>query len=658
MEKSPLYRLEVAPLIILPLSRSPYFTYASTTTIAKGSLVSISFGKQTIEGIVMDCQVLPGNKPTWMKDISHVIEEGFLTERQCLLAKEVSTMYFTPLGKTLKHFLPKRVQARSIPVEALAQEKPISLKANTGERALIKKLLDTNTTSCFIDTSSFVDAKKILLLISKEHLKKKEQLLIIVPEITLLPGLVARFGECFDLDHITTLHSKLSQGAFFTAWERIRTGEAQIILTTRQGLFAPFSHLKTVIVTEEQDESYKQWDMSPRYHAKRVAEKLSTLFGAKLILTSGTPSAESVLRIQKKKLLPLSPLVSHPPLDSALTIINLKLERYRKNFSPLSEALTIAIRETLGNNEQVLLYINRQGLNAFSVCDQCKSVFRCEQCHHPLTSTKEGPFRCSGCGWKTSLFPACPNCHGLSFRHIGFGTEKIEKEIVKLFPRARVARLDSTTLRTGKVLETTYQKGLAGKIDILIGTQMILKDPPLPSLALVAMIDADSLLLFPDFQADERLFRDLARAVRQVSKAGKSPSSGKVFVQTFRPESAFFQRATTLGSEAFMKQTLLEREELFYPPFSQLITMTCQGKTDKATTKKADAFYHSLKELLPKDYRLHSPSQARFLKKQQLFEVTLLLRFPSHTVLNEAILNFFISQSKDCTIDVDPVTLR
>lgn len=663
METMPLYRIEVAPLVILSLSRSPYFTYTSTVPIKKGSLVSLSFGKQTVEGIVFECHALPGRKPSWMKEVSFVIQEAFLTETQRLLAEKVSTRYFSPLGKTLRHFVPnipssKKIKEVTLLVEKT--EKKITLRANQEEQSILKKILTAdNDTPLFLDTSSLFDPKKILLLIAKETAQKRGQVLIIVPEIILLLGLKERFLTHFQTNEIALLHSKLAHSTFFSHWERIRTGEARVILATRHGLFAPFHSLETIIVTEEQDESYKQWDMSPRYHGKRVAEILAKLSFAKLILTSSTPSAESILCLQEKKLIPIQNITLHPPLGNALTIVNLKLERYRKNFSPLSEALTTALQETLSKNEQALLYINRQGLNAFSICDQCKNVFRCAQCDHPLTNTQEGYFRCVHCGWKTSLFPHCVTCNGLSFRHIGFGTEKIEKEVLRLFPKAKVVRLDSTTLRTGKTLETIYHKEQEGSIDILIGTQMVLKDPPLPSLSLVAMIDADSLLLFPDFQADERLFQDLSRAVRQIQRRGKrAPSLGKVFVQTFRPESAFLGKATRLDSGSFMKQTLREREELFYPPFSQLITLTCQEKTEKATTKKSTILYDKLKEILPRHYRLHSPSAPYFLKKQQLFQSTLLLRFPAHTPLNATIQNFFISHSKDYTIDVDPTTLR
>ncbi|MDP2837713.1 MAG: hypothetical protein Q8O53_00350, partial [Candidatus Moranbacteria bacterium] len=214
------------------------------------------------------------------------------------------------------------------------------------------------------------------------------------------------------------------------------------------------------------------------------------------------------------------------------------------------------------------------------------------------------------------------------------------------------ARLDSSTLKTATAMTNIYQSGMSGALDILIGTQMSLKDPPLPSLSLVAMIDADSLLLFPNFQADEKLFQSLSRAVRQVG------AKGKVLVQTFHPDGAFFQKVTTMKSAAFLQQILADREALFYPPFSRLITLTCQGKSEKEATKKSTTLFAKLQAMLPVHSRLKPSAPAQFLKKQALFESTLLLRFPATKSLNEELKQVLTAESKDCFIDVDPLTLH
>lgn len=654
MNRETLYRLEVAPLVILPLRRLPFFTYVSQTEIGPGSLISISFGKQMVEGVVYTCQVLPGPKPSWMKFVSSVITPQFLTKEQLILAQTVSDEYFTPLGKTLRHFIPKQVKERSPQIKTISK-KPLPLHVTANEKKLIQSCLGS-TTPLFLDTSLISDPKKLWILLAKQTIKEKKQLLILVPEITLVFSLFQRLEEHYG-KQVVALHSKVSTGAFFTVWEHIRSGEASIIVATRQGLFAPFKNLGRIIVTEEQDESYKQWDMSPRYHGRRVASFLAKTHNAQLLLTSGTPSTETLFEMTEKKLLSVTPLPVHAPLGNSLSVINLKLERYRKNFSPLSEALVSALRDTIGRGEQALLYINRQGMNAFSVCEHCKNTFRCPRCEHPLNATKEGAFHCLACNFTTSLFPSCPSCGHLTFRHIGFGTEKVEREVRKLFPKATVTRLDSSVIKKVAALENFVTNSFSGNIDILIGTQMILKDPPLPRLSLIAMIDADSPLLFPDFRADERLFQDLSRAVRQVQTKPGVSTVGQVFVQTFHPESAFFQKVSTLTSSDFLATVTKDRKNLFYPPVARLMTITCQGKTEKEVIKKEKRISVLLKEALPKEYRLRTAPAIRSLKKQQYVESDIFLRFPSaKNSLPKKITETLKDVASDCIIDVDPIT--
>lgn len=653
MKDFSLYRLEVAPLMILPLARSPLFSYASTVPVKPGSLVSISFGRQMGQGIVFKCQALPGRRPTWMKFVTAVVEPALLTGAQCALAQEISTEYFTPLGKTLKHFIAKRVRERLTKKSGGHTVVPKVIRLTKEERVLMANpFWAQSERPLFIDTSLDTGAKRSLLLAIKHYEKSQKQVLVLVPEITLIPILLRALESAFPTAKIATLQSHLSDGAYFSAWERVRSGEARIILSTRQGLFAPFKNLGAIIVTEEQDESYKQWDMSPRYHGKRVAELLAHIHQATLILTSGTPSVETLARIERGDMLPVARLPIHPPFGSRLSVVNLRLERYRRNYSPVSEELALHIEEALSRREQILLYINRQGLSAFSVCERCKEVFRCKECDHPLINTVDGGFRCLNCSFETGSFPSCPSCGHLVFRHVGFGTEKVEREIRKRFPRARIARLDSSTQKSARALQEIISQGLAGELDIIIGTQMVLKDPPLPKLSLVAMIDADSLLLFPDFQADERLFRDISRAMRQTV----SSPSGRVIVQTFHPEHAFFQKIVTEGSSSILATFIEERRDFAYPPFARFVALGATGKSAQEVNKKSEHLARALSPLLTKDCRLYPTKSVDRPKKRGQFESTTLLRF--RETLPSSIRTFLEKNSKDLIIDIDPLALR
>lgn len=647
-----LYRLEIAPLVILPLARSPFFSYLSTTPVSAGSYVKIPFGKRLIEGIVFGCAPLPGRAPSWMKYVRAIIEPDFLTQEQSQLAEYISLEYFTPLGKTLKHFLPRRAKAGRKNVSSPATKRE-ALRPTKEEVKILKDFasLEQNTPG-FIDRFSLDNPYRIFAHLAKKIAAGKQQALFLVPEMTLLPEWETLFLRYISQEKIVVLTSQLADGPYFEAWEKIRSGEARIVLATRQGLFAPFKNLGLVTLLEEQDESYKQWDMSPRYEGKRIARELARLHRAKLLFVSGTPSIESHYRLLKKHYVPLVPLKKITALGPLLEIVNLRLERYRKNYSPLSQALVDGIRKVLNEKKQVLLYIHRRGMNAFSVCEHCKNIIRCPHSGHVLTSNKDGTFRCLSCNYKTSAFPSCPSCGHLGFRHIGFGTERVEREIRKLFPSARVFRADGSTMRASGSAEYLYTQVSQGSIDILIGTQMILKGPTLPKLALFGMIDADSLLAFPDFRADEKFSQSIIRATQEMN-------GGKVFIQTFHPESAFLRKIASLDSGTLVAQLLAEREDLYYPPFARLLAITCQGKTKEEAEESAKTMRQSLTALLPQEqrvYRLNAPRPAKKQGMKKVFESAFLLRMPVDQSLPPAVRSLLQHNASHCVIDVDPLS--
>lgn len=649
MRPSSLYRLEIAPLVMLPLGRSALFSYLSDAEIPLGSLVRMPFGRREIEGIVYACQPFPGRAPQWMKHVSHVVLPAHLTEEQRALAETISEEYFTPLGKTLKHFLPKRSGTRE---KRKTEARPVSaLRAAKDEAAMVKVFSKASPDkACFLDPTGLADPKHALSLLAKKAAGKSGQALILVPEITLIPGFEDAFLRFFPKRDIAVLHSQLSDGQYWETWERIRSGEAKHVIATRQGLFAPWKRLALIAVTEEQDESYKQWDMSPRYDARRAAASLAHLHGARLLSVSETPSLLMRRNIAEKAIVPLRPLSITPPFGASLTVVNLRLERFRKNYSTLSEMLVTRLHETLGRGGQALLYIHRQGMSAFSVCEDCKEVLRCQECGKAMTGAKDGSFRCLGCGWKTGFFPKCPKCGHLSFRNIGFGTERIERDVERLFPGARVFRADSSTMRRPKAARELHDLMTASKIDILIGTQMILKDFSLPKLSLIGMIDADSLLSFPDFRSDERFYQHLERAVKRVGPE-------RVILQTFHPESAFLQHVSAYDSDRFAERLLADREGLEYPPFSRLVAVSYRDSDPEKAEQSAKKAFESLKKAFAKQglpIRQSPPRPARLVPRKKLHESSFLLRIPDSSALPYSELRA-LAKEKNCIIDVDPI---
>ena len=632
---TPSYLLDVIPLTQLPLARSPRFTYKSSVGVPFGSLVSVPFGSQTIEGISLTCTPKPSQPPQWVKAIHEVLIPGLMIEKQITLAESISTTYFTPLGRVLRHAIPKKAKKL---LEIAPQE--LSLKTpllSASEKKSLEKFLAQKKPALLTSEN---DQHTLCFALAKEIVQKDKQILILVPEILHLLPLEEEAGKFFDISTIAILHSHLTPREYATRWARIQSGEAKIILSTRQGLFAPFSNLGAVVVTEEQDSGYKQWDMSPRYQGRSVALTLATLHKAHLLYTSGAPSLESARAVAEKTILHLNPTKKSEvaPLGKNITLINLRLERFRKNFSPISEELREHLSQSLTRGEQSILLIPQRGVAAYSVCAGCKKIFRCTKSGHALREERNGSYSCPGCDYKTSLFPSCPECGHLSFWARGIGSERIEQELKRLFPYTKTARFDGETVRKHKDLQTLYNDVQDSKIGILIGTHMLQKRLPLPKPGLVAIIDADNLLSGTDFRGDERFLQTLA----QLKK-----DSRPVFIQTFEPEHRLFRQMSEMTYEDFLTRLLKDRETLKYPPYANLYALTPILEAAKRKTKTVS--WEQLQVQFP-TLQVH---QAPIKKNPLANQATLFLKIP--LPLPTDFLLHLKTKATEYHIDPDPL---
>ncbi|MCW1888762.1 MAG: primosomal protein N' [Candidatus Moranbacteria bacterium] len=629
------YLLDVIPLTQLPLARSPRFTYKSSVVVPFGSLVSVPFGSQTIEGISLTCTPKPSRAPQWVKGIHEIIQPDLMTEKQITLAESISATYFTPLGRVLRHAIPKKAKKLiEIPSDEATLTTPI---LSVPEKKSLEKFL-TSKKPGFLTSEN--DRHTIVFALTKELAQKNKQTLILVPEILHLLPLEEEAHLYFASSDIAVLHSHLTPREYATHWTRIQNGDAKIILSTRQGLFAPFKNLGAVVVTEEQDQGYKQWDMSPRYQGRAVATTLASLHKACLLYTSGASSLESAEEIQQKTLLHLNPTKKSEatPLGKNINLINLRLERFRKNFSPISEELREHLSQSLTRGEQSILLIPQRGVAAYSVCAGCKKIFRCTKSGHALREERNGSYSCPGCDYKTSLFPSCPECGHLSFWARGIGSERIEQELKRLFPYTKTARFDGETIRKHKDLKTLYQDVQNGKIGILIGTHMLQKRLPLPKPGLVAIIDADNLLSGTDFRGDERFLQTIA----QLKK-----DSRPVFIQTFEPEHRLFRQMTETSYEDFLARLLKDRETLKYPPYANLYALTPIVEAAKRKTKTLS--WEKLQEQFPA-LQVH---QAPPKKNPQANQTTLFLKIP--LPLPADFLLHLKTKAAEYHIDPDPL---
>jgi primosomal protein N' (replication factor Y) len=635
MKKNQKYIISVVVPVRIPLNREQFFYYIHNKPLPVGTLIKVPFGKRFLEGIVLeskdDFKRLGNIK---LKKISEVIAEKFITPKQVKLAKFISDYYFSSLGIVMKSFIPKIIKARKTKgtqVESDYNESKDKITLTKEQKSAIKEITQ-NTVNREPRTVNYLlhgpassgktqvyleSIKKIISNLEQNSAPNDKgrcpvpngtgQALILLPEITITSQDVERYGYFFEKENIAIIHSKLSKGKLYENYQRIKSGKAKIIIGTRQAVFAPFKDLKIIVIDEEHDISHKQWDMNPKYDARQVAEKLSQIHKAKMVLGSATPRIETFFNSSqitenssqsKYKLLKLSSLqkTKHP---LQVKFIDLKKEHWKnwkkvKSVSPISHEMETEIRWTLKNNFQVILFINRQGMSKFSVCENCKEVLTCPDCERALTYKSRGNYECIHCKFETGDFPMCPQCQGMVFKNVGLGTERIESEIEKLFPSAKIARADSSSMKkSSRSQDELWKNFSSGKIDILIGTQMIAKAWDIAGIGLVGIIDADSLFSFPDFRTNEKAFALMTQVIGRAGRT-KSTYGGKALIQTYHPENAIFNYLQERDYAAFYQSEIKERQSLSYPPFSHIIKLTFQDYSKEKVLSETKNIYEQL----------------------------------------------------------------
>lgn len=673
-KKSKKFILDVVPLTQVPLIHNQSFSYLADEELPAGTLVYIPLFHRDVEGIVWnskkDFKRLSSFK---LKKIKKVLEKHFLDEKQLKLAQFISNYYFSSLGIILKGFVPKRVKAHKIKKISeshiskqvkLTQEQKLAVKQITQSKLKIKN----RSFLLFGPSGSGKTEVYIHSILKLQEKNKNLQYLILVPELTLTPQAVERYGAYFKIDEIALLTSNLSKGQFYHHWQKIKSGKAKIIIGTRLAVFAPFKKLGLIVIDEEQDMSYKQWDMHPRYDARTVAKKLAEIHHSLLVRGSATPSIESyyyamnndyqLLELPALNLKNLNNKSLKPNITvSQTSIVDMKKERWTKNYTCLSKKLKSEIEYALKNKQQSLLFINRQGMSSFSVCQNCKAVLKCPHCDRALIYNRKGYYKCIHCSYKTSIMPKCAKCGGINFKNVGLGTQKVEKEILDLFPSAKVMVADATQAKKHNFQQKIYADFSQGKADILIGTQMISKGWDLPRLSLVGIIDADNLLSFPDFIAEERAFQLIAQVSGRTNRPGaKFP--GEVILQTFQTENNILKWAAEKNYEAFYKNEIKEREALSYPPFSQLVKITFQNVNEEKTEKEAQRIYReiNLKVKNKKNIQVSAPHFPLIPKVRRRFKKQIVIKIKTQKIPAE-LKKVLEKLGAGWIIDIDPISI-
>ena len=419
-----------------------------------------------------------------------------------------------------------------------------------------------------------------------ELLAHGQAILGVVPEMSLTPQTASRFVGRFG-DRVALLHSRLSDGERYDQWHRIQKGEADIVIGPRSAIFAPVKELGMLIIDEEHSDSYKS-DTAPRYHAREVAQKRSELANCPVLLGSATPSLESFYRAKNGsyRLLEMPDRVLDRKMPD-VHIVDMRAEFRKGNRTIFSEMLRSSIEERLVRREQIILFLNRRGHSTYVFCRTCGYVEQCDNCSISLTYHRETKqLVCHHCGNKRPTHPACPQCSSEAIRFFGAGTEAVEQEVRKSFPKANAKRFDADSTSRKNAHQQILEAFERQQIDILIGTQMVSKGLDFPNVTLVGVIAADTALNLPDFRASEQTFSLLTQV---AGRSGRAELEGKVVIQTYMPEHYCILAAQKHDYLNFYTQEVEARGALRYPPFSHVATLLLRGKDEEEVIKTAHA---------------------------------------------------------------------
>ncbi|MFZ2653565.1 MAG: primosomal protein N' [Victivallales bacterium] len=482
--------------------------------------------------------------------------------------------------------------------------------------------------------------------------------IVLVPEISLTPQTTERFRSRFG-DMVSVLHSSLSDGERFDEWTKIHRGQVKIVVGARSALFAPFKNLGLIIVDEEHENSYKQ-DEAPRYHARDVAVMRGYMEKAVVILGSATPSFESYHNAMTGKyaMIQLTKRVDGCVMPK-IKIVDMHNEISRVGGKIFSTELVEEVRRRLEKSEQTIIFLNRKGFATRMVCNKCGYIAMCPDCSITYTySRKRESLACHFCGSIIPAYTSCPKCNDAGIRYSGTGTEKIDSIAAELFPRAHIARMDSDTMTHKDSYEKVLGEFRRGKIDILIGTQMIAKGLDFPNVTLVGIINADLSLYLPDFRAEERTFQLLTQV---AGRSGRGDIPGEVLIQSFTSNNTAIQCSKNNDYLTFYNEQVSARKKLNYPPFSHLIAVHFRGPDETQIAKFADEFLEKLRPHLSKEIKVAGPQPSPVTKIKTKYRYMIIFRGDRmkefREALREQVLHSKRVKDLDCYVDVDAVNM-
>ena len=474
-------------------------------------------------------------------------------------------------------------------------------------------------------------------------------IIVMVPEISLTPQFVAQFSRRFG-DRIAVFHSALSLGERLDEYKRVRKGLAQIVIGTRSAVFAPFEDVGLVIMDEEQEYSYKS-ESAPRYHAREIAMYRCAQHRALLVLSSATPSIETYYYAKNGRysLNVLGKRFGAAVLPEVVTA-DMNREIQEGNATGFSEVLLQNIAYNLEHGRQSILLLNRRGHNTFVTCMQCGEPVTCPNCSISLTyHSRNNRLMCHYCGYSVPYRSECPSCHGRSLRLGGAGTQKAEEDVARIFPDARILRMDTDAATSKSGYERMISAFARGDYDILVGTQMVAKGLDFPNVTLVGVLNADQTLYADDYRSYERSFSLLTQV---VGRSGRGSSKGMAVIQTFTPDNLIIAMAARQDYDAFYNAEIAMRQAMLYPPFADICPVGFAGEDQALTMRAANAFLALFRELAQRDYaelpiRILGPSPASVVKVSNKYRYKLIIKCRSTRAFRRLLSSVLIGFGND-----------
>ncbi len=702
--------------IVVPLPLNDPLTYRWPFTDirpVKGCRVLVPVGGRRVIGLLWGTVSRPGIEEDRLRSVISVLDpSAILPERLLDFYQWAASYYFYPLGLALSESLPPGFfSARKKTVEKIAsrpvKEKGARLKLDAWDSGGGFPLTSEQR-GCIEELCSLIEGHgfnpvllhgvtgsgktEVYLQATRHCIDCGRNVLVLVPEIAMTAQAVGIFNDRFG-NQVAVLHSGLTDSQRRDEWWGIKRGKKRIVVGTRSAIFSPISNLGLIVVDEEHDPSYKQEEKF-RYNARDLALVRGKMDEAVVVLGSATPSLTSFFNAMsgKYRLISMKGRVAESVLPSVTIIDRRKKDSVTKakggSNSPsrgdywLSDRLKEAIGETLADGEQVLIFLNRRGFATYVFCPECGHVFRCPNCDVSLTwhrhiglegvgngsnfDAGNGVLCCHYCASRYPALPVCPVCHGHAIRARGYGTEKVADELARMFPDARVARLDRDVSSSRRRVEKILKGFRSGSINMLVGTQMVTKGHDFPGLTLVGVLWADMSLNVPEFNAAERTFQLLTQV---AGRAGRGKRPGRVLIQSFMPDHYAIALAKEQDFRRFFDKEVKARQELGYPPFGRMINLKLSGRkravVEKSAMRCGILSRRVIRQILARGEGVEvlgpAPSPRARIKGRYLYQVLLKsprlgnLRLICQAVLRERAE--FVLPGVRLEVDVDPQSL-